>query len=53
MSHQHNPDPVFLLTESTQRLSDAFKFCNPEIEWYNISGLQNILDGIMATFFQQ
>jgi len=32
-----------VLAESTQRLSEDFKFRNSEIEWYKISGLRNIL----------
>jgi len=32
-----------VLAESTQRLSDDFKAKHPEIEWYKISGLRNIL----------
>ena len=32
-----------VLAESTQRLSDEFKTQHPEIEWYKISGLRNIL----------
>lgn len=32
-----------VLAESTQRLSDNFKSQHPEIEWYKISGLRNIL----------
>ena len=32
-----------VLAESTQRLSDEFKSQHPEIEWYKISGLRNIL----------
>ncbi len=32
-----------VLAESTQRLSDDFKSHHPEIEWYKIAGLRNIL----------
>lgn len=32
-----------VLAESTQRLSDKFKSRHPEIEWYKIAGLRNIL----------
>lgn len=32
-----------VLAESTQRLSEDFKSCNPEIEWYKIAGIRNIL----------
>jgi len=32
-----------VLAESTQRLSDGFKSRHPEIEWYKIAGLRNIL----------
>jgi uncharacterized protein with HEPN domain len=32
-----------VLAESTQRLSDDFKTHHPEIEWYKIAGLRNIL----------
>jgi len=32
-----------VLAESTQRLSDDFKMRHPEIEWYKIAGLRNIL----------
>ena len=32
-----------VLAESTQRLSEDFKSSNPEIEWYKIAGLRNIL----------
>lgn len=32
-----------VLAESTQRLSTEFKSCHPEIEWYKIAGLRNIL----------
>lgn len=32
-----------VLAESTQRLSEDFKSRNPEIEWYQIAGLRNIL----------
>ena len=32
-----------VLAESTQKLSDEFKSRHPEIEWYKISGLRNIL----------
>ncbi len=32
-----------VLAESTQRLSDEFQSQHPEIEWYKISGLRNIL----------
>lgn len=32
-----------VLAESTQRLSDDFKSLHPEIEWYKIAGLRNIL----------
>lgn len=32
-----------VLAESTQRLSEDFKTAHPEIEWYKISGLRNIL----------
>jgi uncharacterized protein with HEPN domain len=32
-----------VLAESTQRLSDGFKSRYPEIEWYKIAGLRNIL----------
>ncbi|MCK9297279.1 MAG: DUF86 domain-containing protein [Desulfobulbaceae bacterium] len=32
-----------VLAESTQRLSDNFKSQHPEIEWYKIAGLRNIL----------
>jgi len=32
-----------VLAESTQRLSDAFKADHPEVEWYKIAGLRNIL----------
>lgn len=32
-----------VLAESTQRLSDAIKERHPEIEWYKIAGLRNIL----------
>ncbi|TYT76136.1 HepT-like ribonuclease domain-containing protein [Desulfobotulus mexicanus] len=31
------------LAESTQRLSDTFKTDHPQIEWYKIAGLRNIL----------
>ena len=31
------------LSESTQRLSENFKTTHPEIEWYKIAGLRNIL----------
>lgn len=32
-----------VLAESAQRLSDDFKTKHPEIEWYKIAGLRNIL----------
>ncbi len=32
-----------VLAESTQRLSDEFKLRHPDIEWYKIAGLRNIL----------
>ena len=32
-----------VFAESTQRLSDDFKMRHPEIEWYKIAGLRNIL----------
>lgn len=32
-----------VLAESTQRLSADFKAAHPEIEWYKIAGLRNIL----------
>ena len=32
-----------VLAESTQRLSDHFKKHHPEIEWYKIAGMRNIL----------
>lgn len=32
-----------VLAESTQRLSDTFKEKHPDIEWYKIAGLRNIL----------
>ena len=32
-----------ILAESTQRLSKNFKANHPEIEWYKIAGLRNIL----------
>jgi len=32
-----------LLAESTQRLSEKFKAEHPEIEWYKIAGLRNVL----------
>ncbi len=32
-----------VLAESTQRLSEEFKSRHPEIEWYKIAGLRNIL----------
>ena len=32
-----------VLAESTQKLSNEFKSRHPEIEWYKISGLRNIL----------
>ena len=32
-----------VLAESTQRLSEDFKTRHPEIEWYKIAGLRNIL----------
>lgn len=32
-----------VLAESTQRLSEDFKSHHPEIEWYKIAGLRNIL----------
>ena len=32
-----------VLAESTQCLSDDFKMRHPEIEWYKIAGLRNIL----------
>ena len=32
-----------VLAESTQRLSEDFKTAHPEIEWYKIAGLRNIL----------
>lgn len=32
-----------VLAESTQRLSENFKSTHPEIEWYKIAGLRNIL----------
>lgn len=32
-----------VLAESTQHLSDDFKSQHPEIEWYKIAGLRNIL----------
>jgi len=32
-----------VLAESTQRLSDTLKERHPEIEWYKIAGLRNIL----------
>jgi uncharacterized protein with HEPN domain len=32
-----------VLAESTQRLSADFKAARPEIEWYKIAGLRNIL----------
>jgi uncharacterized protein with HEPN domain len=32
-----------VLAESTQKLSAEFKSRHPEIEWYTISGLRNIL----------
>ncbi|MFH1370768.1 MAG: HepT-like ribonuclease domain-containing protein [Planctomycetota bacterium] len=31
------------LAESTQRLSDAMKDANPEIEWYRIAAFRNVL----------
>lgn len=31
------------LAESTQRLSDALKDANPEIEWYRIAAFRNVL----------
>jgi len=36
-------DDVQMLAESTQRLSDNFKSQHPEIEWYKIAGLRDIL----------
>ncbi len=32
-----------VLAESTQQFSDEFKSRHPEIEWYKIAGLRNIL----------
>ena len=32
-----------VLAESTQRLSEDFKTRHPEIQWYKIAGLRNIL----------
>jgi uncharacterized protein with HEPN domain len=32
-----------VLAESTQHLSENFKSAHPEIEWYKIAGLRNIL----------
>jgi len=32
-----------VLAESTQRLSEDFKLRHPEVEWYKIAGLRNIL----------
>jgi uncharacterized protein with HEPN domain len=32
-----------VLAESTQRLSGDFKMRHPEVEWYKIAGLRNIL----------
>lgn len=32
-----------VLAESTQHLSEDFKKAHPEIEWYKIAGLRNIL----------
>lgn len=32
-----------VLAESTQRLSEDCKSAHPEIEWYKIAGLRNIL----------
>lgn len=32
-----------VLAESTQRLSENFKTHHPEVEWYKIAGLRNIL----------
>jgi uncharacterized protein with HEPN domain len=32
-----------VMAESTQRLTDEFKNSHPEIEWYKISGLRNIV----------
>ena len=32
-----------VLAESTQRLSEDFRKSHPEIEWYKIAGLRNIL----------
>ncbi|MBN2374847.1 MAG: DUF86 domain-containing protein [Sedimentisphaerales bacterium] len=32
-----------VLAESTQRLSESAKKARPEIDWYKISGLRNIL----------
>lgn len=32
-----------ILAESTQRLSDDFKASRPQIQWYKIAGLRNIL----------
>ena len=34
---------VLALAESTQRLSDEFKSRHPDIEWYKIAGLRDIL----------
>ena len=32
-----------VLAESTQRLTDEFKEALPDVEWYKIAGLRNIL----------
>lgn len=32
-----------VLAESTQRLTDEFKEAHPDVEWYKIAGLRNIL----------
>ena len=32
-----------ILAESTQRLSEIFKSSHPDIEWYKIAGLRNVL----------
>ena len=32
-----------VLAESTQQLTDEFKEAHPDVEWYKIAGLRNIL----------
>lgn len=47
LSHTLTQDAVLrnlqILAESTQRLSESFKKKFPNIEWYKIAGLRNIL----------